>query len=272
MKALIFVLLSFLAGCASNAQTPPASAASPVTNYTNTVVINKPGAVGDGYEGGLHVERDTSTAVGGTRGWVASPHYAHTIAGAGVTQFEWVTLSVLDNHATAGENVANYAQGNRFGTGPTWAAVSEVADTTTNLGGVISHEFDMWVTGGDTGGRIGLDVVLGDVKLMRGMSPPSTVIEGSAGIRIGNSNNAYLPRWTRGIQLTGNYVVGIDMSGSNNQTALRLKQGQSIALDEYDSVKLQLTGGRVSIKNGAKTIFEIDMTTGDIYKNGVKVL
>jgi hypothetical protein len=108
--------------------------------------------------------RNTSHS-GGTPGFVCTNMSITTTVGAAVTNFEWGWLSVLNNYASAGENVSAYMQANRYGTGPTWAAVQEVIDR-TNLAdptsGAVACEVDVRANGTDANNnRIGTHYVVG---------------------------------------------------------------------------------------------------------------
>lgn len=114
--------------------------------------------------GSVQFTRSASYA-GGTPGFVNSAIRVTDTVSAGASAYEWAFLSVLNNSATGGQNVAMYAQGNRqtAGAGPTWAGVCEarevvaIANPTT---GLIGLEVDNRSNGTDTSGnRIGIDVV-----------------------------------------------------------------------------------------------------------------
>jgi hypothetical protein len=172
----------------------------------------------DGYAGGQQLLRDTTGQTGGTKGYVNCVSYTHTIAGADVAQFEWNNLSVLDNYATAGENVALYAQANKHSSGPTWGACIEACDTTPgDTTGLVGLEVDCWVTGADNGQRIGVDVVLGDSRVSRGMSV-SGIVQGSVGLRVSSSSSAPHAQWSR----------AIDTTLANTPIALQVGFGQAI--------------------------------------------
>lgn len=156
----------------------------------------------DGYAGAQQILRDTTGQSGGQRGAVNCASYTHTIAGADVAQFEWNILGVLDNHATAGENVALYAQANKHSSGPTWGACIEACDTTPgDATGLVGLEADCWVTGPDNGQRIGIDLVVGDSRLNRGLDR-SAVVEATVGLRISSSANSPHAKWSRAIDTT----------------------------------------------------------------------
>lgn len=182
------------------------------------------------------VKRDTSGLSGGTVGYVNTAASWRSTSGINVDSLEWTALAVLDNYAERGENVAFYAQANKFNSGPTWAAVSEASDTGGNTGALVAHEFDVWTTGPDNGLRIGLEVVNGDAKFIRGQGRSATV-ETTTAIRVGQTLTTPWATWGTGLELTGNF----------RESAIRIKDA----------------GGRV--------VFEIK-PNGDVYKNGVKVL
>jgi co-chaperonin GroES (HSP10) len=205
--------------------------------------------------GGLNVTRDTMTQSGGTYGFVNSAALIYSKSGPGMVQFEWNLLGINDNYAKSGENVAAYFQGNKFSTGPTWGAVAEVSDTVGAGGGAWGLEVDNWTTGPDTGGRFGVGVLIGDAKFIRGINGYPTTSEGSYGITIGATGTTPWARWqhglvikdtsqtgivlqgqaTRGIWLQGTNAVGLDESTAEVQTAIRLKAGQKVCFNEYDT-------------------------------------
>lgn len=169
--------------------------------------------------------RDTTGCAGGDRGNVNTTTMTHCIAGRDVRAFEWAHLCLLDNHAEAGENVALYAQGNKHGSGPTWGACIEACDLTPGDNtGLVGAEVDCWVSGPDNGLRFGVDVVIGDSRLHRGLSQ-SDQCEGTAGIRVGAANTSPHAKWSKGVELTGRMDVGIDLSNCQTDTPIKLPGG-----------------------------------------------
>jgi hypothetical protein len=236
MKYLsILTLIAALVGCASTTAQPampvvaPPAQTTPATQPSNAVVT-----VTDGSKGAI--VRDASGLSGGTRGYVNSALYNHTVTGIEEDAFEWSHLSVLDNFAKRGENVASYAQGNKLGTGPTWAAVSEATDTTGYAGGLIAHEFDTFTTGPDNGQRIGLDIASGDARSVRGMGR-SQQADASVAIRVGQTVTTPWATWGTGLEMQGNF--------------------------RDSAIRIRAPDGHI--------VFEI-RPNGDVYKNGVKVL
>jgi hypothetical protein len=158
--------------------------------------------------------------------------YAYTVSGPDLKQFEWNALFKLDNHSTAGENCAMYAQANKHSSGPTWGAVIEATDLTPgDTTGLVGAEIDCWVSGPDNQLRFGMDVLIGDARVMRGLSP-SEVVEGTAGIRIGSSTSAPKAKWLEGLQFYGHMDRCIDTSRADTQVAIKLAKGQVIQIGD----------------------------------------
>lgn len=225
MKRAIVLIALALAGCGG-------SSAPISTAQAQTTPIPPMLTEGDAKT----VKRDTSFLQGGQVGYVNTAASWRSTAGADVTSLEWTTLSVLDNYARAGENVAFYAQANKFSSGPTWAAVSEASDTGGSPGALVAHEFDVWTTGPDNGLRIGLEIVNGDARLIRGLGR-SPVVETTTAIRVGQTLTTPWASWGTGIDLTGHY----------RDSAFKITDPSGVV------------------------VFEIK-PNGDVYKRGVKVL
>jgi len=201
-------------------------------NVPETLIVQKPATATDAYDGGVKVIRDAMNAKGGTHGHVNCGLYAYTVSGPDLKQFEWNALFKLDNHSTAGENCAMYAQANKHSSGPTWGAVIEATDLTPgDTTGLVGAEIDCWVSGPDNQLRFGMDVLIGDARVMRGLSP-SEVVEGTAGIRIGSSTSAPKAKWLEGLQFYGHMDRCIDTSRADTQVAIKLAKGQVIQIGD----------------------------------------
>lgn len=262
---------------------------------TNGIKIKKPASAQDAYEGGLHVTRDTTNAVGGTPGHVNVGLYAYTIGGKDVKAFEWNALFLLDNYATGGENCGFYAQANTHSTGGTWGGCIEVcdADVPSKNAPMRSLEVDVGASGPDNGQRYGIHLVVSDGPM--GRKGIRTAAQATYAIYAGASWGTDWARWmygielnsyvnaglhmrggedvVRGIHIEGKHIVTLDLSGSEDQTSIRMKAGQRICFDGYDDISLSWINGRLTLTNRhVGPIFEINTTTGDIYKRGVKVL
>jgi hypothetical protein len=102
---------------------------------------------------------------GGTYGFVNSGFLQTVDVSAGAIAFEWGLVSIINNSATAGENLAIYGQGNKLSTGPTWAGVFEATDktgTANPIAGLVGIEVNVFANGTDTSGnRVGVDIVVG---------------------------------------------------------------------------------------------------------------
>ena len=245
--------------------------------------------VNDGY--GNVSFRDTRGLTGGTPGNVNTCVTFKGMAGKGVTAFEWVNLAMLDNYADAGQNVAHYAQANKYGIGPTWARCAETCSTEPIAGGQITDEVDVWISGADTGDKGCQDLTVGDGKFIR-LGVKSDAAEAHFAQRVAA---CLMTPWaqfvygyiiqafrgtgilldsiaTRAIELRGKYVVGMDFSQANCQSAIRLSPGQRMTFEGTDTISWSWLDGRLRVQNGTTNVLEIDTTTGDIYKLGKKVL
>jgi hypothetical protein len=195
---------------------------------------------------------------GGTPGWVNAAQYVVTDVEDGATTFEWGITSVLNNYATAGENVAIYGQGNKYGKGPTWAGVFELRDRATldnNVGNMRGLEIDVFsnnplAVGQD---KIGVDIIYG----RNDDAGADTTI--SAGIRIIPKYGSSASKCSNGIVLSGimdtaiacdaslyryiglfgTSIYGFDTSGGNVQVPLKMKENTSISFDSQDKAQMK---------------------------------
>lgn len=259
--------------------------------FNEQVNINKPASDRDGYFGGLNVTRNTFNINGGTRGQVNTGVTFNSIVGKGNKAFEWMHLTKLDNYAEEGENVAQYVQANKFSKGPLWARCAETCSTEPIEGGQITDEIDVWISGANTGNKGCQDLTVGDGKYIRN-GIKSDKAEAFFGQRITASSATPWAKFvfgqivqdfngcgmlldstaTRAMWLRGNYVVGLDMSTANCQSAIRLAPGQRMTFEGTDQISWSWLDGRLRVQNGNVNVLEIDTVTGDIYKKGVRVL
>jgi hypothetical protein len=224
---------------------------------------------------------------GGTPGNVSSVQNVHTTVSKDVTDFVWGIVSILNNSADAGENVAIYGQGNRVANiGPIWGGVFEASDKTntdgTGKSGTVGIEVDVFANGADVNNnRVGIDVVVG-----KGVSG-GTTCQARVGVRIapqglsisngtwdfgfqalgcvtadflaqsasyaafqGNGNNTF------GIYLNGTHTVGFDTTTSTiGSNAIRIGADQSIAFEATGSIKQFYSPATttLNINNGSTT-------------------
>ena len=206
---------------------------------------------------------------GGTPGNVSSVQNVITTVSKNVTNFVWGIVSVLNNSADAGENVAIYGQGNRVANiGPIWGGVFEASDKTntdgTGKSGTVGIEVDVFANGADVNNnRVGIDVVVG-----KGVSG-GTTCQARVGVRIapqglsisngtwnfgfqalgcvaadflaqsastaafqGFGNNTY------GVLLNGTHTIGFDTTTATiGANAIRIKEDQSIAFESTGQIK-----------------------------------
>jgi hypothetical protein len=258
--------------------------------YKENLEVRKP-ADHSGYAGGIYVTRDAAGLSGGTPGNVNTATTIHGVVGRNVESFEWVLLTKLDNYSIHGQNVAAYAQANKLSTGPTWARCAETCSTERLTGGQVTDEVDVWVSGTDTGDKGCMDLTVGDGKQIR-HGVKSDAAEATFATRVAA---CLLTPWarfifghivsafkecgilldsiaTRAIWLKGKYIVGLDFSTAECQSAIRLAPGQRMTFEPTDQISWSWLNGRLRVQNGSTNVLEIDTTTGDIYKLGKKVL
>jgi len=209
---------------------------------------------------------------GGVPGWVNSALFIDTTVNTGTTSFEWGLTSRIQNYATgAGENVGAFFQGNKYSTGPTWGAVSEMADmtnlpTSTTSGSAWGLEVDIAGNGADNyQKRAGIVVVVANAYEGRGLGPGIGKCYAYDGIRLTASNNdnskgAFTfginimsaegagllnqASGTRGIWHTGSYTVGIDLASATHAgAAIRLKANDYLSFDGSDTYKVKYNSG-----------------------------
>lgn len=193
--------------------------------------------------------------LGGTPGTVSATVRSYTEVGPDVANFEWCLLAVLDNNATAGENVAGYFQANKKSTGPTWGLVSEVRETQGSAGACVGLELDVFANGSaNSSNRIGIDIVAG--KAVAG----ETARIGAA-IRVtpqncDNSNATFV----RGIVFNGMYGSIFDSQAATIEAgghAIKLASGQAIGFASDNTKNLSYTAGALRYYNGATEMFRI---------------
>jgi hypothetical protein len=250
---LILFLTTVLVACGG---ADASSSDNPMPD-TQPLRIQAKAGPNDAYQGGINLFRDAYSLSGGTHGHVNTGLYVRTRTGKRQTAFEWSGLFLLDNYADAGENVALYAQANAFGKGPSWAFVGECTNAFAPEATCVGAEINVSTTGPDTGNRIGIDIVLADGPLWRGLGA-SSVVEGTAGIRIGTSNpSTRYGRWTYGLKLDGTMGTGIDTTAAQTQTAIKLKAGQQIELG--DGIRIDYKDGQIRFLNGTRVVHQFAM-------------
>lgn len=146
------------------------------------------GGASDGHP--IYLNRVAAYA-GGTPGFVNNCLCVETdVTSPSATAYEWTFLTILNNQATGGQNVAFFGQGTAqvAGAGPTWAGVFEGRDTSAAANptsGRVSVEIDRRDNGTDSGlNRVALDVVC-TRPLINGAFTGATATIGY-GVRVGS--------------------------------------------------------------------------------------
>lgn len=233
---------------------------------------------------------------GGSPGFVCTNVTVSTNVGANNTNFEWGLLSILNNSAATGENVAIYGQGNKLAVGPTWAGVFEARDKTGQANptaGLLGLEVDIFANGTDTNNnRIGVDLVVGKGLTGSGDAAPEAYAALRASTANGSTTNG---EWlhalvinsskTSGIRMRQIGLMGADFSEAtfNDATvanmAVRLKGGQKINFNAASARTLRYEPSTSTLRyaTGTATLFEVadDGATklyGQLQINGSQVL
>jgi len=213
----------------------------------------------------LEVRRTTSHT-GGTPGYVNSAFKASTeVVDGAVAAYEWTGLFTLDNNATAGENVALYAQSKKHSSGSTWAATFEIQDgyaTEPATGASLGIEVTCYANNGDTNQlRNGVNVVA--AKLLPGGTDcewgrgfwtsnqtnsrfidafSNTAVFKTAAFRNAGDASGFVGSAT--FKDTGKASLGIDLTGATyTSAAIRLANGQKVSFEPTDTVTLNAGGG-----------------------------
>jgi hypothetical protein len=238
------------------------------------------------------------TYTGGTPGDVVSLHWTKATVSAGVADYVWAGLDIVDSSATGGQNVARYMQGLKRAVGPVWGAVAEARDLSYSggvgaLGSLVGMEIDVFANGTDVGSsRVGLDIVVG--KGIDAEPAPNA----ARAIRIGPVNGSALNgTFSNGLELTGTitqgieivstgttgirfgaasvHVLGVNFSlGTFSGAPIRLAAEQKIQLEATGAITIgyEASGTKFAVKSGATERLAINTSTGAISIAGSQVL
>jgi hypothetical protein len=176
-----------------------------------------------------------SAQTGGTFGFVTPCVEVYTQTSPTGGNFEWALLAKLDNYtpSSAGaQNVAFYAQGNKYSNGPTWGATIEVIErnaVNNPLAGTVGLEVDVSVNGTDNAGgsRVGLDLVI------RKFNQLGVAGQANWGYRLQNGNDG-VSNVGYGFSFAPGMIgnVGFDTShGTILTAAYQMAVGQPIIFD-----------------------------------------
>jgi hypothetical protein len=195
-------------------------------------------------------------------GWpiVIPTLYTHLTTDPESKTFEWAGLTILNNHSNYGNNVATYAQANKFARGTSWAGVFEVQDS-TGTGGFYGVEIDAFTQGPSAypgsreGDRIGLGIILGRAG---NVGPKATI---DYGILLA-------PMGLDDMQADVNF--GMMVWAQCRYACYAMRAGNKLAWEESAQIasKFDPATGRWGLFNGDKPLFEVDVATGELRVNG----
>lgn len=202
---------------------------------------------------------------GGTPGFVNSTMCLVDNVGANVAAYEWTLTAIMNNSATAGQNVAGYFQGNAQTntTGPTWAAVCELIDNSgaaSPATGRVTLELDNRAVGADAStNRVTLHLV---ASRPVGGGAAATI---GAGILIDNNSDGANTSYQNGIIL-GNknttlctFATGINMiNGTYTSGAIWMPTGAAILFDTPGAQQLLYDSTGLQYKSGGNTASRIN--------------
>jgi len=186
--------------------------------------------------------------------------YTHLSTDPDSHTLEWANLTILNNRSNYGENVATYAQANKFGHGTTWAGVFEIEDS-IGTGGFYGVEIDAFTSGpsvspgSQQGDRIGLGIITGRA----GHTGPKATID--YGILLA-------PVGLDDTQADVNF--GMMVWSQCRYACYAMRAGNKLAWEESAQIasKFDPQTGRWGLYNGDKPLFEVDVTTGELRVNG----
>jgi len=191
---------------------------------------------------------------GGTPGFVSVCMRVESyVTNAGATNYEWAFVAVMNNSATAGENVAAYVQGIKNSTGATWGANIEIIESSAvnnPTTGTVGLEVDMSVNGTDSSSaRVCMDMVV------RRYAVGGADAVAGWGYRIQNGGYANsLVNIGYGFAAGMKATIGFDTSqGTMLTAALRMADSQPIAFNAASTRKLYYTAapGQFSFTDGS---------------------
>ena len=221
--------------------------------------------------------------------------FVYTYVPPDAKQNEWNILGVVDNHSNdpGGSGCGGYFQGRAHGNSPTWGVCTEVVDFSFGAknASLIAGEFGCWTCGPSNGNRLGAHSVVGDASLIHRGIAYDGICEAEHGF-LASNNGAPNAFWRHGITLRHWNHIGVNIEGSGgefglrfkgtmttaldftevkSQSTIRLRDGQWISLDATDSVLIGYQLGRVKITMCGKSMFEVDINTGDRYVRGREI-
>lgn len=202
----------------------------------------------------------TRSAPAGGEGTLVPALYTHVTTDRDSRSLEWANLTILNNYADHGFNVAFYGQANKYGLGPTWGGVVEAQDG-VGRGPLWGLEIDAFTTGPSSfterggGDRIGLGVVVGRAF---GQGPKATM---DYGVWL-------LPYSMQDAEADVNF--GVMVSTQCRYACFAMRGGNKLAWEESAQIasRYDPATGRWGLYNGDTPVFEVNAHTGEIRVNG----
>jgi hypothetical protein len=214
-----------------------------------------------------------SSYTGGTVGFVTPAVQVLTNIGAADTNYEWGFLSVLNNLATGGNNVAIYGQGNKQSSGPTWAGVMEARETVAindPTSALVGLEVDNRSNGTDANfNRLGIDIVGARFNI----SGAATII--SWGVRVQANSDPNVTFKTGFAVFNANVGVAFDCGFALSviSASLRMAQGVPILFDTTATpAKLVSQGLGIDHFGTAGTLANRLLNAGGLQVGGAQVV
>jgi len=230
---------------------------------------------------------------GGEFGKVNACTITYTQVPVGQISFEWNQVAILENESAVGEHCAAYFQSISHRGGQTWGVCVEARDGSNGAfyGALVGAEVNLGVCSPDPKAfRTGLHVALNQAG-----EAWDEGVEAGYGVRI-TAKHEENRRWRTGLLVTdvlhdavsvngpanvgpstdravkvsGRFKVGIDTSDAkfDGNTAIRLGNGQQIAFEGTDTVKLKYADGKISFLWGDQVAMSLDLGSGDLYVRG----
>ncbi len=253
-----------------------------------TIVDRQPVPVTCGWECGLRVQRDTTALAGGSFANTETAFMVWERTGKDIKSRVFSTLLLTETFQDSGESVPLYVKAVKRGAVGTWGATIEANDPEGKPGPLVGAEIDIFATGPATdhdgdhsanGGRVrvGVDIVGGDERFKE--ASINSGAEGSLGLHIYATSTTPWFRWINGariadykrngltlhgakttsgwkperaLRITGDHTVGIDFTGGDFQSVLRLKAGTAITFDQWDDWRIKRDGEELVIQQNAR--------------------
>ena len=246
MRATLVLLLFVCGGVAAQSGTFQGITPRPADAY--------------GFPASLTVTRSSPP---GNAGTVSPALYTHVTTDPDTQSLEWANLTILNNRAASGANVAVYGQANKYGNGATWGGVMEAQDA-TGTGPLWGLEVDAFTTGPSAfdarggGDRIGIGVVAGRAY---GRGPRTTL---DYGVWL-------LPNRLDDTEADVNF--GVMVSTQCRYACFAMPAGNKLAWEESATIasKFDSETGLWGLFNGDQPVFQVNVNTGELRIGGRRV-